>query len=343
MNPTGKRRSFTSILGEAQNALKSLLVEQPRDFLVQVKERARDLPKTNFDLACRFADQGKWHDALFRFRVALFFKPGYPQANYNMACCHFRLGQRAKAIALLKQVIASEPGNHDAVFMLAAIEPGALSPTQKPQSMPRELVTKFFNSIAGGYNQTEAENKYCGGTAVAEQVKPLLPASGITVVDLGCGTGIASIPFRSIAAQLIGVDVTASMVAQAQKEMLGGKPLFDRVVEADINVAGEVVTPASADLVLLVNAVQFVGALNGTLASAARMLKPGGFLALTVEPYSGGDGFGIVRDSGRFGHAPGYVKQLAAPLGLTPVKELKTALYPETRAELLIFRKGGAA
>jgi predicted TPR repeat methyltransferase len=332
-----------SILGDAESALREVFVDNPRAWLMDAREKMRDLPKTNFDLACRFADQGKWHDAMFRFRITLYLQPAYPQALYNLGCCYFRLGNRAKARDTLKQVLRENPGNSDAVFMLAAIDPSALEPNQRPQSMPRELVTKFFSSIAGGYNQAEAENKYRGGAAVAEQVKPLLPASGITVVDLGCGTGITSIPFRAAAAQMIGVDVTASMVAQAQREMVAGKPLFDRVVEADIAAAAEAVGEGVADLVLLVNVVQFVGALNGVLGSAAKIVKPGGFIALTVEPYSGGDGFGIVVDSGRFGHTASYVKQIAAPLGLTPVKEMKTALYPETSAELLIFRKGGAA
>lgn len=343
MAPTGKRRSLNSILDEAGGALRSLIIEQPGAWLVGARAKMRDLPKTNFDLACRFAEEGRWHDAAFRFRMALFFKPGYPQATYNLACSYFRLGQRGKAIALLKQVLTSEPGNSDAVFMLGAIEPAALAPAERPQSMPRELVTKFFATLAGGYNQTEANNQYRGGVAVAEQVKPLLPAGGITVVDLGCGTGIASVPFRSMATELIGVDITASMVAQAQKEMVAGAPLFNRVVEADINAVGDAVAAGSADLVLLVNVAQFVGTLGGVLGSAAKMLKPGGFVAITTEPYSGGDGFGIVQGSGRFGHAAAYVKQVASALALAPVKESKITLYPGSTAELLVLRKGGDA
>ncbi len=282
MEPSRNKRSLMSVVAEAESTLQELLYDRPMAWLQAARERMRDLPKTNFELGCKFAEMGKWHDALFRFRVTLYLQPAYPQAHYNLGCCYYRLGQRSKARAEFRRVLQAEPGNQDAIFMLASIDPQALSPNQRPQTMPEALVTKFFGSLAADYNLTEAENKYRGGVLVAEQVKPLLPTSDITVVDLGCGTGIAAIPYRSIAAEIIGVDRTPEMVEQAALQAQQEQKLFDRVVTADITALGDALAAGSADLVLLVNVVQFVGRLQEVMAEAARLLKPSGYIAVPM-------------------------------------------------------------
>ena len=340
MAPSRKRVSISEYVGEAEKMLRETFVDAPRAWALEAREKIRDLPKTNFDLGCMFADQGKWHDALFRFRMALYWRPDYPEARYNLGCCYFHLGKLPQAAATLKQVLRETPNHRDAIFMVAAIEPSALTPEQRPRRMPPEMVTKFFTSIAAEYNQAEAANQYHGGVAVAEAVKPLLPPAGMVVVELGCGTGIAAIPYRAASAQMIGVDVVPAMVAQASVQAQGDKKLYDRVVAADISALGDEVAAESADLVLLVNAAQFVGALDDVLKGVARLLKPGGLLALTLEPFSGADGFGLVAATGRFGHSAAYVIRLATPLGLTLAKQVPVSLYPETSAELLVLRKG---
>ena len=340
MFPARNKQSLLSLVTEAEATVREYLYERPQAWINDAREKMRDLPKTNFELGCNFAEQGKWHDAMFRFRVTLYLQPNYPQALYNLGCCYFRLNQQDKAISTLRQVLRNQPGNMDAVFMLAAINPRALPADQRPQQMPRALVTKFFSSIAPEYTRTEVENKYQGGAAVAEQVKPMLPPEGgLSVVDLGCGTGLAAVPFRPVAREMIGVEMTPAMAAQAKGQMLQGRTLYEQVIEADISAMGQELPAAVADLVLLVNVVQFVGALNGVMQGAARLLKPGGFLAVTIEPYLNTDGFGVTA-SGRFGHTAGYTQQVAASVGLAPVKTVRLSLYPNQDAQLLILRKG---
>ena len=335
-----KSVSIFGFVNEAEAFLRTTFYDQPKAWLIDAREKARDLPKTNFELGCYFADEGKWHDALFRFRMTLYFRKDYPQALYNLGYCHYQLGHFDKASSILKQVLRQTPSHTDAAFLLSSIDPNAVAPAQRPQTTPRPMLIAFFSGLAKDYNQIEAHNQYRGGVTVAEQVKPLLPASDISLVDLGCGTGIASIPYRSIAKRMVGVDVTPAIVAQARTEGTAEKKLFEEVIEADLVSLGDRLEANAADLALLVNVAQFVGALETTIAGAAKVLKTGGHLAMTVEPYPRAEGFGIVEKTGRFGHSDAYVKQVANAAGLEVVKTLEVALYPETSAELLIFRKG---
>ena len=341
MAASRKRVSILGFIDEAETLLRQKLYEEPRAFLLDAREKARDLPKTNFELGCRFAEDSKWHDALFRFKVVLYLRPDYPQARYNLGCCYFRLGRMGQAVQALKQVLRETPNHQDAIFMLAAIDPEALTPSQRPQTMPREMVSKFFSSVAAEYNTIEADNQYRGGVAVAEQLKPYLPADALTVVDLGCGTGIAAMPLRAQAGQMIGVDVTVAMATQAEAAMVGERKLYDRVIAADLAALGDTIAAESADLVLMVNVAPFVGALERPLMTAVRMLKPNGILALTVEPYKAMDSFGLVAKTGRFGHGNGYVNGLAASLELRRLKQGTFAMYPGADVELFLFAKSG--
>ena len=335
-----KKQSLSGFWRELRQGVVGRATTAPREWLLGVREKLRDLPKTNFDLGCRFAAEEQWYDALFRFHVTLYLQPNYPQALYNLGCCYFKLGKMAKAQDAFKRVLRDTPQNRDAVFMLAAIDPEAVPVTQRPTRMPPEIVTGFFASIADQYNQIEAENQYRGGVAVAEELKPLLPAAPLVFVDLGCGTGIASIPYLPLASEIVGVDLTPTMVAQARQLAQGDRALFTQVIEGDITALDPTFAVA-ADVVLLVNVVQFIGALDQVFTQAQRLLKTGGLLVLTVEPYVGSGGYGLTQETGRFGHSAAYVLDQAAAFGLHPVKQRSVMLYPESSAELFILQKGG--
>ena len=326
---------------EARDALLDAVVNRPREWVIQSRQRLQDLPKTNFDLGCAFADQGKWLDAAFRFRVAAYFQPEYPQVWYNLGCSYFRAGKLAQAKSALHKAIAQAPGQPEALFMLATIDPASLNPNQRPDRMPASMVGDFFTSLAPRYDIEEARNKYQAGKMIHDLAKPLVKNPSPVVLDLACGTGIVARPWRAGATEIIGVDSTKAMVALADKATHVEKKLFERLIEADIRQLPASIADGSVDVALLVNAAQFVGELSGVMASVARILGPQGLLVLTVEPFNAAAGFGLSAQTGRFAHSPAYVKQMAQAVGLTCIKEASVMLYPDLPIPAFIFSKGG--
>lgn len=340
MKPARKRVALVGVVDEAKEALRELLIDRPQAWFDQARERLQNLPKTNFDLGCAFADSGDWLDAIFRFRVAAYFQPEYPQVWYNLGCCYFRTGRLAQAQAALQKALQHKPGQQEAVFMLAAINPNLLPPSQRPQHMPTRMVNDFFSSVAESYDIEEARSKYQAGKVIHELMKPLVRNPAPMVLDLACGTGIAARPWRAAAREIVGIDSTPAMMSLAAKATHADKKLFDQLIEADITALPPSVADGSADLVQLVNAAQFVGDLAGVMRGVARVLHPEGVFVLTVEPYAAA-GFGVSAETGRFGHAPAYVKQVAQAVGLKLVKETPVQLYPEVSVQALVFSKGG--
>jgi predicted TPR repeat methyltransferase len=340
MKPLRKKVSLKDTATDATTALRELFVEQPKAYVREARVRLKDLPKSNFELACRFAREGKWFDAVFRFRITLMLAPDYPNAQYNLGGCYIRMGKIEQGKAALMKALQQSPNNPDALFMLASVDPGALSTSQQPTTMPMAMVTAFFTRVAEGYDQSEAANKYQAGKVMFDLIKPHVTAATPVVVDLGCGSGIAVRPWRSIASNIHGVDVTPAMAELASAATHEQKKLFDKVNVGDARILPTEITAASADIVLAVNMAQFVGNLAPVMQSAASSLKPGGIFAITTEPTKSASGFGLVTETSRFGHSPAYVKQVASDAGFTLLKESAVQLYAGVTAAAYLFSKG---
>jgi predicted TPR repeat methyltransferase len=330
---------MVGILDEVQGAVTELLIDRPRVWIGQARERMRDLPKTNFDLGCDFAEQGKWLDAMFRFRMTAYFDADYPQVWYNLGMCYFRLGRLKQAQDALQKAMAQNPGQIETLFLLTAINPSLLPPNHRPTHMPVAMVADVFTPIAASYDVEEARSQYQAGKLVYELMRPLVKVANPAVLDLACGTGIVSRPWREGAREIIGVDSTKAMIELAEKMTHGDKKLFDRVIEVDVAQLPANIAAGSIDLAMLINAAQFVGDLSGVMQGVSRVLQVNGLFVLTVEPHNAQAGFGV-NASGRFGHSTTYVHQVARDAGLAFVRETTVAIYPGSAVQAFIFSKG---
>lgn len=318
------------------------LIDKPRAYIEVLKRRFENLPKTNFDLGCTFADQGKWQDAVFRFKLALYLQPNFPQARYNLGCCYMQMGKQAAAASEFRKTLMALPNHRDAIFMLSALDEAAVPPGQLPIRMPKEMVIGFFTNIAPDFETVEKTNNYNGPRVMYDALKPFVTTDEkLRVIDLGCGTGLCARAWRAGSVEMSGVDFTPAMAVLATAARAGDAPLFERVLQEDLSAMPANVLPAgTTDVVLACDVAQFVGELSALMKATAETLKPGGVFGITIEPHQSRRGFGVNPNTGRFGHTPEYVKQAAAAAGLVPKRDGRVNLYPQLQAHLLIFAKG---
>ncbi|MFZ4540515.1 MAG: methyltransferase domain-containing protein [Rickettsiales bacterium] len=340
MKRTRKKVNLEAKTAELRTGLRGIFVEQPKEWIATARERLKDLPKTNFDLGCTFAARDQWFDAMFRFRVTLYLDKNYPQALYNLGCCYVRLNKTAEAKQTFLAILKKNPADQDALFMLATIDPKAVPGNQQPQHMPAEMVSGFFGRVAEGYDVAEADSKYQAGAVIHELARPLVKVAAPRVLDLACGSGIVARPWRAEAASIHGVDMTREMIALAGAATHADKKLYDSLTLADVAKLPPEVADASADVVLLINAAHFVGELSSVMQGAAKALAPQGVFVITLEPYTGASGFGLMRETSRFGHTTAYAQQVASAAGLVLVKETPIELYAGTPAQAMVYSKG---
>ncbi len=135
-------------------------------------------------------------------------------------------------------------------------------------------------------------------------------SSGLRILDLGCGTGLAGVSFRPLAGFLAGVDLSPRMVDKARD-----RRIYDDLTVGDV-VAAMDAAPAAWDLLVAADVLVYIGDLAPVFQAAARALVPGGWFAATVERAAEGEGF-VLGPTRRYAHAESYLRAMAGAAGLT--------------------------
>jgi SAM-dependent methyltransferase len=134
----------------------------------------------------------------------------------------------------------------------------------------------FFRAYSG----LERSTRGLDGAAEWPSLRALLPdPQGLRVLDLGCGFGwFCRWAREQGAACVLGIDVSARMLARALEERRDGKIVYRR---ADMETLE--LLPAAFDLVYSSLAFHYISGLEGLLAQTHRALAPGGRLVFSVE------------------------------------------------------------
>ena len=168
---------------------------------------------------------------------------------------------------------------------------------------PPELVAQHFDGVADEFDTRLERLDYDGPSRMAALLAAHLVADGtLDVLDAGCGTGLCGPALRDYARNLVGVDLSAGMLAKA--ELRG---LYDRLDVADLVTVLE--RPGAAwDLVMAADTFPYLGRLEPVFDAAATALKPGGLFAFSTETCDGEEA--VLRPNGRYAHGAGYVAGL---------------------------------
>ena len=195
--------------------------------------------------------------------------------------------------------LGAEPELHR--YFLAAVT-GAEAPAQPP----RAYVETLFDDYADSFSQhLMGSLRYQG----PERLVALLGEQGATrfdaALDLGCGTGLCGALLRPLCGQLFGVDLSERMVEQARASGHYDSLLHGDATEA---LAGP---PQRLDLVIAADVFIYVGRLEAVFEGVSRALRPGGWLAFTVERAPDERDVQLL-PSLRHAHSEPYLRRLAA-------------------------------
>ena len=126
--------------------------------------------------------------------------------------------------------------------------------------------------VAARFDEAEARFKTTLATddvRLAAVLASIGPVAGLRVLDLGCGKGRFAVALARLGAQVVGIDLSAAMLAAAG-EIDRARASARRLPFAD----------ATFDAVIAVEVLEHVGAVRPVLLEARRVLRPGGRLAI---------------------------------------------------------------
>jgi predicted TPR repeat methyltransferase len=259
------------------------------------------------------------------YRRAIELRPGDTRAYSGLGRALYRAGKIDDAVAVYNEWLAVDPDNAVARHMMAACT-GAAAPERASDNYVRDI----FNAFAGSFDQVLDQLGYRAPALIGEFLDLVIPVTDVKLViaDAGCGTGLCADFLRRRANRLVGVDLSAGMLARAR-----ARKAYDELIESELAawLAGR---SHEFDLIVSADTLCYFGALEQALTGAAQALRPGGRVVFTVERAADDVAAYHLDPTGRYSHAENYVRQVLAAAGLDSITVEPVVLRRERGQEV---------
>jgi predicted TPR repeat methyltransferase len=236
-------------------------------------------------------------------------RPKHREARRLLVLAHCTLGEIDAAVNILEEWLEEEPQDPIALHMRAAC-----TGRDVPARASNGFVEQTFDSFAASFESKLERLSYRAPALVAAMLEHsgLKPSKYLDVLDAGCGTGLCGPLVLPYARRLVGVDLSAGMLAHAKE-----KHVYDALVKTELTEYLRENREAF-DLIVSADTIVYFGDLENVLAAAADALRPNGLLVFTLEHAVGGEADVDYRLEfhGRYSHTSGYAERLLAAEGL---------------------------
>jgi predicted TPR repeat methyltransferase len=247
---------------------------------------------------------GEIEEAVGAYRKAVDLNPDHTGARQGLARTLLQADRRDEAAEVFEEWLRKEPGNPVILYLQAAcLGKGA------PDRAPDAYIQQVFDDLADSFDAHLVNNlDYRAPGLVAEALAAVLPPpnANLDILDAGCGTGLCGPFLRPYARRLLGVDLSAKMLAKA-----AGRRIYDDLVKYELAEYFSRQCEAY-DVIASADTLCYFGDLAPVLKTAARALKPGGLMVFTLED-AGDDTTGHkLNQHGRYSHSGSYVGSTVA-------------------------------
>ena len=267
-----------------------------------------------YEMARAYAAADEFAAAADLFAQAVELAPAFASAWFALGETREALGDREGARSAFERAKAVDPEDRHGAGLCLTRLGGADPATAALHGYVRTL----FDQYAPRFDRALADLNYAAPEMLRDAVIAQRARFG-TMLDLGCGTGLAGAAFRPHVDWLVGVDLSPKMIEEARK-----KGLYDRLDVADIAqyLAEHRVQRATFHLVIAADIFAYVANFAEICRAVAEVLAPGGLFGFTVETHHGEGA--IVGPKMRYAHSADFVRGAIAEAGLT-LLELKAA------------------
>jgi predicted TPR repeat methyltransferase len=255
--------------------------------------------------------QKRTHEAVVCFCKVITFRPKHPEARRLLALAHCALGEVDVAVGIFEEWLKEEPDHPIARHMIAAC-----SGRDVPPRASDGFIEQTFDSFAGSFDSKLAKLQYRAPALVSEMLADAVvePSKNLDVLDAGCGTGLCGPLVAPYARRLVGVDLSARMLAQAE-----ARHVYDELYKFELTAYLRD-NPGSFDVIVSADTLVYFGPLQDVVEASADALRPGGRLIFSVEALidaAPDEGY-LISHHGRYCHTSQYLERVLADANLVP-------------------------
>lgn len=297
--------SEAAVLAWIEEAIASdLLVE---DAELPDSREAQELQADQLEeLSSRLRNEGKAQAAyLCQERVTQLQPQKYEHWKTLGELAHI-VGKRAEAKVAYERYLAYCPDDAEIQHLLTSLRDDTA-----PARVPDECIKQLYERFSEFYESNMCDELgYSGPEHLSAAIEDVIGGrDGMSILDLGCGTGLAGSTMKHRASRLVGVDLSAEMVSLAR-----GRNVYDKLDVAEITEFLHDCVE-TFDLIIACDALIYFGDLSQVIEPALARLNSNGVIAFSVE--SASESPWALTDSGRYVHHADHVTEVATKLGLT--------------------------
>ncbi len=276
-----------------------------------------ELESSELELAESLAAEGQVEQAASAFQSTLMRRRLQPDLYGSLGHALSRLGKLTEAAELFRNWIRLDPENPRPGHLLASCTGVAV-----PERASNEYIQDVFDKFSESFDTVLKRLDYSGPHLMIETITSELAANVPcdVLLDAGCGTGLCGPLLRPIARKMIGIDLSAGMLAKARE-----RAVYDELLQVEITEFLRSQSQAY-DVISSADVLSYFGELSAFAAASANGLKPGGLLVFTVEKANPEDAPGGYRLQyhGRYSHTDTYLRSVFEMAGfrVTLVREI---------------------
>jgi predicted TPR repeat methyltransferase len=248
-------------------------------------------------------DKGDPESALDSYKQAIKINPDLAEAHNNMAKILRDQGDLEGAKVSYRQALRVDPKNMRVQHSLNALT------GVNTNTAPRDYVESLFDAYAAKFEEDLVGNLAYEAPEILSKimVDNQLGRSLGSILDLGCGTGLAGVALKPFCSNLEGVDLSNSMVEKAQQ-----KNIYNKLTHVDIT---EYLSEAELDFdyFICTDVFIYIGDLSEIFDLIKSRNKRKAKLVFSTE-HRETDRF-VLEKSGRYSHSKLYIKGLCADFG----------------------------
>lgn len=268
----------------------------------------------HLNIAKSYIESGQVEKAIPHLEQAAKHRPDDAAIHESLGNAYIKVGNKQAALVCLNEVVRIEP---DSPFKHLVAAFSGLTTSAAPAKYVEELFDHYAENFESHLLQSLNYNVPDRLVSLIQSYREL-EAGKLNVLDLGCGTGLFGRAVSRFADQIVGVDLSSKMLEKAAE--LG---VYQRLERQDVVEMMRGEAPESYDLIAATDVFVYVGALDGLVAEAKRILRGNGLFAFSAESLEAlsesmsltDAGDFLLNDTGRFVHAIKYLNRLAKEFG----------------------------